>query len=180
MVKPFEGLLGTSKELRVLDFLIQMESFSFNISELESYVGISWPTASRITKLFKKHGMVKVKDTRGRASYYSINKDSPFVQDIESFNNHLIESLLDKKILQGLQEQWKERMKGTSREVSVSAETGLASLVTFHSPEENDWRKSMGLGYVPGTVTAKHRQPQSALKRGDAIIATCGQFAKAG
>lgn len=47
MAKPFEGLLGNSGELRMIEYLLPLEGIDFNITELGEEVGVSRVTATK-------------------------------------------------------------------------------------------------------------------------------------
>jgi len=96
---PFEGLLGNSCELRIIEFLLPLKGLEFNLTELAEEVNVSRPTADRIVKKFLKWGLMKVASTHGRTKYYSLNENSDFIELFESLNNRLIEQMLGEDML---------------------------------------------------------------------------------
>ncbi len=99
MDKPFEGLLGNSSELRMIEYLLPLDRIEFSIGELAKNVGISKIIADRNVKKFVKWGLLSITRKTGSISYYSINQNSPIVKCIEQFNNALIENILgDEKV----------------------------------------------------------------------------------
>ncbi len=99
MVMPFEGLLGSSCELRVIEFLLPLKGLEFNLTELAEEVNVSRPTADRIVKKLMKWGLVKVASTHGRTKYYSLNENSDFIEVFENLNNRLTEQMFGEEIL---------------------------------------------------------------------------------
>lgn len=154
MLKPFDGLLGDTKELRILDFLLQMESFSFNISELERDAGVSRPTATRIIRMFKEYGLVKVERTEVRTAYYKIDSESPFVHHIEGINNCLIESMLDEKTLREVREHWRERSMTMEGEKPSLTEKQVTAKFTFQMEDEQALGFNCGQGAAAGQASA--------------------------
>jgi len=96
---PFEGLLGNSCELKIIEFLLPLKGLEFNLTEMAEEVNISRPTADRIVKKFVKWGLMKVASTHGRTKYYSLNENSDFIEVFENLNNRLIERMLGEEML---------------------------------------------------------------------------------
>lgn len=107
MAKPFEGLLGNSCELRMLEYLLPLEGIDFNITELKEEVGVSRPTATKIATKFIKWGLLNPTRSVGITTYYSLNHESPIVKSIEQFNNTLIENIIGNETLYEIHEYWK-------------------------------------------------------------------------
>lgn len=158
MVKPFDGLLGDTKELQILDFLLQMESFSFNITELERDAGVSRPTATRIIRMFKEYGLVKIERTEGRTAYYKIDSESPFVHHIEGINNCLIESMLDEKILREVREHWRERSMTMAGEKPSHREKVIGKF-TFQREDDQALGFNWGHGAAAEQASAGMSRP---------------------
>lgn len=95
----FEGLLGSSCELKIIEFLLPLKGLEFNLTELAEEVNIFRPTADRIVKKFVKWGLMKVASTHGRTKYYSLNENSDFIEVFEGLNNRLIEKMLGEEML---------------------------------------------------------------------------------
>lgn len=96
---PFEGLLGDSCELKIIEFLLPLKGMEFNLSELAKEASISRPTADRIVKKFLKWGLMKVAHTHGKTRYYALNEKSNFIEIFENLNNRLVEQMLGEEIL---------------------------------------------------------------------------------
>ncbi|ABE51935.1 winged helix-turn-helix domain-containing protein [Methanococcoides burtonii] len=97
-MKPFEGLLGNSCELRLLEFLLPLEGLEFNISELAEEVNISRPTLTKVVQMFSEWGLL-LSSKNGNITTYSINMNSSIVASIQEFNNMLIETMLGEEAL---------------------------------------------------------------------------------
>jgi len=98
MQQPFEGVLGNSSELRLLEFLLPLQDIEFNVTEISQEVEVSRVTATRIIKKFVANKILKQRRV-GSITYYSINVDSPIVETVKRLNIVLIESLLgDEKL----------------------------------------------------------------------------------
>lgn len=94
MNKPFEGLLGNTSELRMIEYLLPLDKIEFSIGELAKDVGISKIIADRNVKKFVKWGLLILTRDTETTAYYTINNESHIVKCIEQFNNALIENIL--------------------------------------------------------------------------------------
>ncbi|MFZ3383924.1 MAG: winged helix-turn-helix domain-containing protein [Candidatus Methanoperedens sp.] len=106
MTKPFEGLLGNSCELRMIEYLLPLEGIDFNITELGEEVGVSRVTATKIVTKFVEWGLLNPTRSRGITTYYTLNHESPIVKSVEQFNNTLIENILGNETLYEIHEYW--------------------------------------------------------------------------
>lgn len=102
MERPFEGLLGNTCEMRLIEFLLPLEGISFNITELTEEAGISRVTVGKIVKKFVTWNVLKTHP--GRNTEYSINNDSPIVRSINVMNNALIAEMLGEDKLQEVED----------------------------------------------------------------------------
>lgn len=73
MNKPFEGLLGNSSELKMIEYLLPLDEIEYDITELSKGVGISILTTTEIVNKFVKWDILKLTRTMGNMTYYSIN-----------------------------------------------------------------------------------------------------------
>jgi hypothetical protein len=106
MAKPFEGLLGNSCELRMLEYLLPLQGIDFNITELGEEVGVSRVTATKIVVKFIKWGLLNPTRSVGNTTYYTLNHESPIVKSVEQFNNTIIENILGNEALYEIHEYW--------------------------------------------------------------------------
>jgi len=110
MLRPFEGLIGNSGELKLLQFLLPLKDMEFNISELALEADVSRPVTDRVVKKFVKYGIMKEAGRRGRATYYQLNEESSFVSVFENFNNLIIEQMLGEDLLYQIGDYWKSHV----------------------------------------------------------------------
>jgi len=123
MQKPFEGILGNSTELRLLEYLMPLSGIEFNITELAEETGVSRPTITRIVKKFVKQGILLARVDQ--FTQYSINPASPIVKTMEQLNNIIIESMLGEEALTEIGQYWAKRDIATG----TVPEYGLAGTV---------------------------------------------------
>ncbi len=84
--KPFEGVLGNSIQLRLLQHLMSAPKLDFNITELERITGVSRPSVDHVIKMFRQWGIALETDKRGNMKFYSINDESNLVASMRQFN----------------------------------------------------------------------------------------------
>ena len=85
--RPFEGIIGNTKELRALQKLLAMSGFDFNISELSRTIGVSRNSGAEITEKFLQWGIVNRKMRRGNMDFFKLNLESPLVIAMNQFGN---------------------------------------------------------------------------------------------
>jgi hypothetical protein len=94
MPAPFEGLLGNSNELKVIQFMLPIKILEFNISEIARGTGVSRQTLEPVIKKLAKWNLLKIASKHGNANYYKLNESSGFIEVFENLNNHIIEQML--------------------------------------------------------------------------------------
>lgn len=94
MARPFEGVLGDTTELKVIQFLLPLSDLEFNISEISRSIGVSRQTLVPVIKKLTKWNVLKIVSIHGNAKYYAMNKDSGFINAFENLNNCVIEQML--------------------------------------------------------------------------------------
>ena len=108
MGQPFEGVLGNSSELRLLEFLLPLHDVEFNISELADEVNVSRVTITRVARKFVKKDILKTRRV-APVTYYSLNYASPIVRWFQDGNNVFIEMMLGDEILYDIHDAIKQR-----------------------------------------------------------------------
>lgn len=93
---PFEGILGNTIELRVIEHLLCFPTKDFNISELARSAGVSRPAADRVAKKFAMWKIVETLPKRGNMTFYRLNEKSQFVSSIHTFNESASMALVTK------------------------------------------------------------------------------------
>jgi hypothetical protein len=87
--KPFEGVLGNTKELRALQKLLSMPDFDFNVSELSRVAGMSRNSAMVTIAKFQQWGILVKKMRRGNMDFYTIDLNDPLVITLKCLNDSL-------------------------------------------------------------------------------------------
>ena len=92
--KPFEGILGNTCELRLLEYLMSMPNFDFNITEISNVSGVSRQSTDKVIKKFLEWNIVTITRRVGNMSLYQLDIRSPFVNLMYGFNNDIIEKII--------------------------------------------------------------------------------------
>lgn len=99
MVVPFEKIFGDTSELRVIQFLLPMKDYEFNISDLARGSGVSRQALNSVVRKLLKWRVLKVVSKRSNANYYAFDKDSGFLGAFEDLDNYIIEQMLGEETL---------------------------------------------------------------------------------
>lgn len=145
MGAPFEGLLGSNCELRMIEYLLPLEGIEFNVTELSEEVRVSRVTAGRVIKKFLDWGVLDLTRKVGKTAFYSINHDSPIVKSIQQFNNVLIENILGDEILYEIHDYWQDQRP------QQSIRTAFGEMPQQHGHLSPNWLQGkmvIGLGYM--------------------------------
>ncbi len=87
---PFEGILGNSVELRLLEHLMALPRMTFNVTELAKKAEVSRQSTSRVLKKLLTWRLLKVAAQHGNMKFYALDLDSPTVRSLYLFNEALI------------------------------------------------------------------------------------------
>jgi len=103
--RPFEGMLGNTVELRVLERLIASPETEFNVAELSNMTGVHRDSASKVINKFLRWNVL-VRTNKGKMDFYRLNSDEPLVISINAFNDSLIMQMFPevKATLDGMNE----------------------------------------------------------------------------
>jgi hypothetical protein len=99
LAMPFEKIFGDTSELRVIQFLLPMKRYEFNMSELAEGAGVSRQALNGVVRKLLKWNILKITSKHLNANYYSLNEDSGFIEVFENLNNRIIEQILGKEAL---------------------------------------------------------------------------------
>jgi len=126
--RPYEGVLGDTSELRIIEHLMSLPGFDFNITEIARSARISRPAADKVVKKFARWGVVKVLRKRGNMTFYKLNEDSPIVNSIAAFNDMLTMEMYPelKKALRSKRNR-KPQEASLRRRIESRAESGFVS-----------------------------------------------------
>lgn len=103
--RPFEGVLGNTVELRVLERLIASPGTEFNVAELSAMTGVHRDSASKVINKFLRWNVL-IRTTKGRMDFYRLNSDEPLVISINAMNDALIIQMFpDVKAVMGVMEE---------------------------------------------------------------------------
>ena len=87
MANPFEGILGNTVELRILERLIASPRMEFNIADLSRMVEVHRDSASKaIQKLLKWNILEKME----YGPRFRLNEQEPLVVALKAFNDSII------------------------------------------------------------------------------------------
>jgi hypothetical protein len=123
--KPFEGILGNTVELRIMERLIASPRMEFNIADLSRMVGVHRDSASKaIRKLLKWNVLVKME----HGPRFRLNEEEPMVVAMNAFNDSIMIQMFpgvaDALEDQSPEEQEVEKMCGRMPGHDVSNESG--------------------------------------------------------
>jgi len=93
MELPFEGLLGDTLELRLIQFMLPSKGLEFNISELAQAIHANRRTTARIVKKLAKWNVLQLSRRRGNTNYYTINEETGFAEALEYLNYCIIKQM---------------------------------------------------------------------------------------
>ena len=101
---PFEGIFGSTPELKTLQFLIAHSHFDYTKKELAEHAGISRQTVYKVLEVFLKWRIVKETRKIGNVTLYALDRKNRLVESFKKFDNEIIniiaqEELMKKKVL---------------------------------------------------------------------------------
>lgn len=89
----FEGLMGNTCNLRVIEYLLPFTNAKFNETDLMEEVGVSKPTMIAVIRKLVEFGIIQKVDQKRNSTYYQVNKDSPFIRLFRDLNNLIIDHM---------------------------------------------------------------------------------------
>lgn len=99
-MKPLEGILGNTVELRLLEFLLPLKDISYNAIELAGYIDASVARTVKAADNMARWDILKVsrnsEPRQLRNTLYAINPESKIVKAILELDNAIIETILDR------------------------------------------------------------------------------------
>lgn len=92
---PFEGLFGNTCELRLLEFLLPLDSMSFSAAELADEIEADTSSVEKIAQKFVAWGILSADSSPA----YTLDPASPIVRSVNVLNNSLIGRMIgDQKV----------------------------------------------------------------------------------
>ena len=98
MKAPFEGIFGSTPELKTLQFLIAHSHFDYTKKELAENAKISRQTVYKVLELFLKWGIIKETRRIGNVTLYTLNKKNRLVESFKKFDNKIIEIIVQEEL----------------------------------------------------------------------------------
>jgi hypothetical protein len=83
--RPFAAILGDTSELKILERLLAMPGFTFNLTELAKEGIVSRPIAQKIIEKFLRWQIVAIVEEHGQRRTYRLSKDSAHVRSLYDF-----------------------------------------------------------------------------------------------
>ena len=96
---PFEGIFGSTPELKTLQFLIAHSHFDYTKKELAEHAGISRQTVYKVLELFLKWEIVKETRKIGNVTLYTLNKKNRLVESFKKFDNEIINIIAQEALM---------------------------------------------------------------------------------
>jgi hypothetical protein len=88
--RPFEGILGNTKELRVLERLIASPRVEFNPTDLGRMTGVSRESAIKTIEKLTEWNILQFIEHKGNMDFYKLNEEEPMVLALKAFNDSII------------------------------------------------------------------------------------------
>ncbi len=82
-------VFGNSKQLKVLDYLIDNQELDYSKSDIAEGVGISRTTVNKLLKELLERMIVVESRRVGNARMYRLNSTNPLVLELLEFDNRL-------------------------------------------------------------------------------------------
>ena len=98
MTIPFEGIFGSTPELKTLQFLIAHTHFDYTKKELAEHSGISRQTVYKVLDVFLKWGIIKETRKIGNVTLYTLNTTNKLVTSFKKFDNEIISIITQEEI----------------------------------------------------------------------------------
>lgn len=92
----FVRFLGSSPMIRVLDFLIENNSFDYSKKDICRNSGVSWNTLETFWKELEENEIVVYIRQVGKASMYKLNSANPIVKQLIELDNKLMKKSLER------------------------------------------------------------------------------------
>ncbi len=96
--EPFEGVLGKSTNVRMLDFLIAHPFDSYSVKELSEFSEISRTAVYEILPEFLRFGILKEVRKIGGITMYQTNLESEVIKSIIRLNAVLVDAVAKETI----------------------------------------------------------------------------------
>ncbi|MCX6665889.1 MAG: winged helix-turn-helix domain-containing protein [Euryarchaeota archaeon] len=95
---PFEGIFGSTPELKTLQFLIAHTHFDYTKKELAEHSGISRQTVYKVLDVFLKWEIIKETRKIGNVTLYTLNTTNKLVTSFKKFDNEIINIITQEEL----------------------------------------------------------------------------------
>ena len=89
--KPFEGILGDSTELRIIQFMLPLDGIAYSSQELAENIQSSVRETNIALDKLCLWGIMK----RINQNTFEVSKESPLIESINNFNNVMIGMIIE-------------------------------------------------------------------------------------
>ena len=96
---PFEGIFGSTPELKTLQFLIAHSHFDYTKKELSEHAGISRQTVYKVLEVFLKWRIVKETRKIGNVTLYALDRKNRLVESFKKFDNEIINIITQEELI---------------------------------------------------------------------------------
>jgi hypothetical protein len=94
----FTELLGSSPEIKTLDFLLIHKNYDYSLTEIARNSNVGWSTIHLFWKSWVKKKIVVPTRRIGRAEMYELNRKNPLVAKLEELHNTALKDFVEKEI----------------------------------------------------------------------------------
>ena len=95
---PFEGIFGSTPELKVLQFLLAHSHFDYTKKEIAEHAGVSRQTVYNVLDIFLTWGIIKETRKIGNVTLYTLDKTNHLVVAFKKFDNEIINIITQEEI----------------------------------------------------------------------------------
>jgi len=95
---PFEGIFGSTPELKVLQFLLAHSHFDYTKKEIAEHAGVSRQTVYNVIDLFRTWGIMKETRKIGNVTLYTLDRTNHLVQAFKKFDNEIINIITSEEL----------------------------------------------------------------------------------
>ncbi|MBW2991118.1 hypothetical protein KY348_05450 [Candidatus Woesearchaeota archaeon] len=94
----FTELLGSSPEIKALDFLLIHKNYDYSLTEIARNSSIGYTSIHLFWKQWVKKGIVKKTRRIGRAQMYELNQQNAFVKQLAGIHDLVLKGFLEQEI----------------------------------------------------------------------------------
>ncbi|KYK25956.1 hypothetical protein AYK26_01610 [Euryarchaeota archaeon SM23-78] len=111
----FTELLGTSPEIKALDFLLIHKNYDYSLTEIARNSNIGYTSIHLFWKKWVKQGIVKKTRRIGRAQMYELNRENALVKQLAELHDLVLKDFVDEEIAKSKVKIKKQAMTNKAR-----------------------------------------------------------------